>query len=335
MNDYNNWPKAVAGQELASKGFIRHYRLFGLNISSEWEIPGLRRGNPDLPVDVQITRGWVDFPVAKPMPGYHHMEGGAAVLFIPKVARYEIRFGNQIVIDSEHGTSARNINLYLLGSAFGALLHQREALPLHANAVEIKGSAVAFIGPSGAGTSTLAAWFHDRGYPVLADDICVVGFVGEGPVVYPGIPRLRLWREALERSGRTANEHEMSFDDYEKYDVRTRQAVGSDPLPLRAIYGLSAAPSSDLQITRLKGVKAVDLLASNTYRGGFLTSPEQRQRHFNQCLAVAARAAIFSAQRTFDLAMFENVSCQLEAHALQAKAPGMSSAGSILGGTVG
>ena len=56
----------------------------------------------------------------------------------------------------------------------GAALHQRGILPLHANAVEIDHRAVAFMGASGAGKSTLAAWFHDQGYPILADDVCVI-----------------------------------------------------------------------------------------------------------------------------------------------------------------
>ena len=41
------------------------------------------------------------------------------------------------------GASSRNVRVFLLGSAFGALLHQRGLLPLHANAVEVDGRAVA------------------------------------------------------------------------------------------------------------------------------------------------------------------------------------------------
>ena len=78
------------------------------------------------------------------------------------------------------------------------ILHQRSLLPLHANAMVVEGRAIGFMGHPGAGKSTLAAWFHDRGFDVLADDVCVVTPGPDGrPLAHPGIPRLRLWREAL------------------------------------------------------------------------------------------------------------------------------------------
>src|SRR5258708_39789946 len=80
----------------------------------------------------------------------------------------------------------------------GAIFHQRGLLPLHANAIEVGGQAVAFVGPSGAGKSTLAAYFRDRGYRVLCDDVWVVSFGSDGePLAWPGVPRVKLWGDAL------------------------------------------------------------------------------------------------------------------------------------------
>ncbi|MEG8053162.1 hypothetical protein QP185_07710 [Sphingomonas aerolata] len=61
---------------------------------------------------------------------------------------------------------------YLLGTALGALLHQRALLPLHCNAIVHDGKAFLFCGDSGAGKSTLAAVFEARGYP-SSPTICV------------------------------------------------------------------------------------------------------------------------------------------------------------------
>lgn len=137
------------------------------------------------------------------------------------------------------------MRLFLLGSAFGALLHQRGLLPLHANAVEIDGRAFAFMGPSGAGKSTLAAWFHRQGDSVIADDVCVVGFGGDGrSFAAPGLPRLRLWAEALELMGGDSANYDRSYvgNDAltEKFDVPMGEvATARSNIELGALYLLN------------------------------------------------------------------------------------------------
>src|SRR5687767_37791 len=117
--------------------------------------------------DVTISIGAVG-PVSGP-PGVD-LQDDALVLRIPEVASYRID-ATSILVSPAPAVPEQNLRLYLLGSAFGALLHQRGLLPLHANAVEIDGKAVAFMGASGEGKSTLAAWFHDRGFNIIADDV--------------------------------------------------------------------------------------------------------------------------------------------------------------------
>jgi hypothetical protein len=119
----------------------------------------------------------------------------------------------------------------------------------------------------------MAAWFHDNGYNVLADDVCVVTRSEDGvPLAQPGIPRLRLWRDALESSGRSAEDHEHAFDDADKYNVKTRTSEAREPVPLGAIYVLDKPNSgaSEPTITRLMGVKGVDAFVANTYRRAYV-----------------------------------------------------------------
>ena len=234
------------------------YSVFGLRVRSSFRLPELFLAEGDGQPDVTIKTG----PVAECDSGDNGLRAkdGALLLDIPDVARFRISNGNTITVDADIDTPERNVRLYLLGSAFGAVLHQRGLLPLHANAVEIDGKAVAFMGASGEGKSTLAAWFHDQGYRVIADDVCVVrnGDV-ERPYALPGVARLRLWQDALEASGREVGSYERSYADetWDKFDVPVESTASSPgEIELSGLYDLRRA--EDFRIEELSGVEAAD-----------------------------------------------------------------------------
>lgn len=298
------------------------YRLFGLDLRSEIDLAGLAPPVDVATADVEIGFGSV--PAENAVPGYSAIPEGT-LLTVAKVGRYLIRDGRRIVIDPAPGASERNLRLFLLGSAIGALLHQRGLLPLHANAIDLGGRAVAFSGHSGAGKSTIAAWFHDRGHKILADDVCVIGFDDAGrALAYPGIPRLRLWREALEASGRDAGAYDRSFDDIDKYDVPTGTDSRLEPLPLAAIYLLRRAEEEqggDAAIDRLTGVDAVETLMSNTYRGAYLKTIGRTGEHLAACLRVARAVPVFRAQRLWGFERFDEQAGRLHDHASEQPLP--------------
>ncbi|HEX8448636.1 MAG TPA: hypothetical protein VF652_03495 [Allosphingosinicella sp.] len=290
------------------------YRLFGLNLRSQIGLAGLAPAADGGEADVEVGFGTVppgDYP-----QGYSATADGT-LLAVAKVGRYFIRAGREIVVEPAEGASERNLRLFLLGSAIGALLHQRGLLPLHANAIDIGSRAVAFSGHSGAGKSTIAAWFHDRGYPILADDVCVIGFDDSGRAfAYPGIPRLRLWREALEASGRDAGAYDRSFDGMDKYDVPTANASRLEPIPLAAIYLLRKADEGgDAAIERLTGIEAVETLISNTYRGGYLRTIGRTADHLAACLRVVRAVPVFRATRLWGFEQFDAQALRLHDHA--------------------
>jgi hypothetical protein len=134
-------------------------------------------------VDVRIAAVPENLPEGGPQLHGVQVAGDEALLTVTGTGRYLVRGGQKILVDPIEGVAERMIRLFLLGSALGILCHQRGLLPLHANAVVIDGAACAFSGKSGAGKSTLAAYFSRAGYPVLCDDVCVIGFDPDGAPV--------------------------------------------------------------------------------------------------------------------------------------------------------
>jgi hypothetical protein len=246
-------------------------------------------------------------------------ETNAILLNVPQVGRFMISGGREIVIDPAAGASERHIRLFLLGSAFGVLLHQRGVMPLHANAIEIDGRAIAFSGRSGAGKSTIAAWFFDRGYRILADDVCAIGFDGAGrPLALPGIPRLRLWREALEAGGRTTAEYLRSFDNMEKFDVPTQMEPDPAAIPLLRIYMLKRAEGDGEArwISRITGVVSVNAIVSNTYRGAYVSRVGRTRDHLVQCVRIARAVEVWEVGRPWGFDIFDEQASIIERHAL-------------------
>jgi hypothetical protein len=300
------------------------YALYGFALRSELPLPsapelkGTQSGEA-----VQIRFGQV--PPRGGEPLWAEEEGRALVFQVPELARFKIANGREIVIDAADGASERNLRVYLLGSAMGALLHQRGLLPLHANAVEVDGRAVAFSGRSGAGKSTLAAWFADKGHRILCDDVCAIdpGANGGPPLVLPGVPRLRLWEDAVEASGRSVVDYQRSFDGQDKFDVPAGDKAAAGPLPLAACYMIArpeegaAAQAPEPEPRRLAGVEAVEALVANTYRGRFATVMGRTERHLSLCLAVSARAPVHAAGRRWGREHFEAEAARLRDHAAQ------------------
>jgi hypothetical protein len=295
---------------------IHDYRVFGLKVRSELELPELFVDKSDASPDVTITLGPIhddDRGV-----GLHGGEDGL-VLVVPEVASYRIEEGVRIVVDRRRGVPARNVRLFLLGSAFGALLHQRGLLPLHANAVEIDGKAIAFMGPSGAGKSTLAAWFHDHGHKVLCDDVCVVSWAVTGePIISSGLPRLRLWGEALELMGRNIADYGRSYigDEawVEKFDVPIK-ANGRQPLnyALDALYLLERG--REFSVTRLEGLAGAEAVIANTYRGSYLPLLKGQQDHWRTAIRLVRTVPPYLAIREWDLAKLDEQCGLLRDHA--------------------
>ena len=310
-------PRIASSNEGAADVCGGTYRVFGLTVRSEIPLPELVRVADTIDADIVISLA--NLPaIGGEIAGNFASTDAGGVLNVPEAGRYLIRGGREILVDPDPAGSERHLRLYLLGSAFGALLHQRGLLPLHSNAMELEGRAVAFMGASGAGKSTMAAWFHDRGHHVLADDVCVVTQSGDGmPLAHPGIPRLRLWRDALESSGRKAEDHEHAFDDADKYNVRTRASDAGSPLPLAAIYLLDRPESGarELAITRLQGLDAIEALVANTYRGAYLTMMGATQRHLVQCLELTRQVPVFRTERVWGTDAFAEQARLLEEHA--------------------
>jgi hypothetical protein len=274
------------------------YRLCSWKVRSELPLPELLpwTGDAARPADIDIVVGEVPPPPPAPVfssPFTQIDAEGRARLDVAGVAAFLVTGGNRIVVAPRIAGDSPDIGLFLLGSAFGFLCHQRELVPLHAACLEIDGRAIAFAGPSGAGKSTLAASLIARGHRLLADDVTVIDPAGGGATVLPSFPRMKLWRDSLDALGLEPGRRLRSKEELEKFEHRVpASAFRADDIPLAMVCHLRAAPASGMREPyRLTGVSAVDMVRQNIYRRRILKAMAGPAALSHRAEALAAAAA--------------------------------------------
>ena len=248
------------------------YALCGLKVESDLALPDLLPWTGDeRAADIEIRLGDVPDRLEHAVHGGPLLQvaaDGACRYAIANVAAYLVEDGRRVTVRPRMDPDAADVRVFLLGSVFGILCHQRGLLPLHAGCVEIGGRAVAFAGDSGAGKSTLTAAFLRRGHAVLADDVTVVDLAAPGgPLVLPSFPRIKLWRDAMDGLGLPADGLERSRAQLQKFHLPVESGFRTEPLPLAAIYHLHTAHDPrHAGIEALRGSAAVDALLDAVFR---------------------------------------------------------------------
>lgn len=293
------------------------YRVSGLAVASEVDLPGLIPGNPDQPTDVTIRRRPVPMALnaAEAIGPTWQRAGDRFLLRIPNIARFLLEDGRSISFEAEEAAEPKDVAVFLSGSVFGILLHQRNHLVLHASAVLAGGKAVLFCGVSGAGKSTLAAALVERGYPLVADDQCAIEFGGGGvPRIHADGRQLRLWEKSIAELGLDGRRGEPMRNRLRKFYVDP--ATASDaPVAIGAIYALMEVRDSEqATVERPNVVDATKLLAANAYRPLLVRRLGQRETYFQGGAAIAATAGIFRLKRPLGFDRIAATIATLEEH---------------------
>ncbi len=290
------------------------YQAFGLKITSCLPLPAFLESEAG-PCDVTVRYGMVpeELPDAMQRGVRFQAAPGRLLLVVDDVARYLVREGREVIIDRVPGASDDDVRLFLQGSAFGALLQQRGLLALHASAVAVGEEAVAFMGVSGVGKSTLATALHQRGYPMLTDDVCAVTFgAGGAPFVVPGYPQLKLWGDALEKLDLDAASLPRIRPSLEKRALPVHEAFRPTPRPLRRLYVLERSNDPVITLTPVKGPDKLLAIQAYTYRLQFLGLPALKVAHFQQAGALAAACAVVRVSRPVQPYLLEELVARLE-----------------------
>ncbi len=179
-----------------------HYQAFGVALSSCLECPELSPSIPPPDVSLRYARVDASLPAPRDRGVRYAAAPGELLLRVDGVARFLVRGGESIAIDRDPVAGDADIRPFLLGSAFGALLHQRGTIALQGNVVARDGIGVLILGKTATGKSTLAAALMQRGFSCVSDDLCALGVpAGSGVEAHTGCTYVRLWSDSLSSLG--------------------------------------------------------------------------------------------------------------------------------------
>jgi hypothetical protein len=214
------------------------------------------------------------------------------------------REGSDVGVSWTTPLTAGDVATYLFGPVFGLLLYLRGLTCLHASAIAHNGKALVFVGAAEAGKSTLAAAYARLGYRVLTDDILVLVQETHSTIAQPGIPRVGLWPESVDRLWGNANALPRQTPTWEKryLDLSVHGFFQDSPLPVGAVYVLADREAKTaLRFESLAGTDAVLALIANKYVTR-ISEREQEKRDFILLSELATSVPVRRIARSDDLA---------------------------------
>ena len=286
------------------------YLLSGLCLRSEIQLPELVPA-PETTKQAEVRVRLAETPKALENPVdsgvLYEAAPGQFLLHMPGIARYFARNGEEIIVEPEAGSLPEEVRLFLLGTVWAALMHQREFLVLHASGIRTSQGAIIFIGRSSTGKSSLAAAFYRHGFPTLGDDVMVVKVNDGQALAYPGFPQLHVWPDMLHALEVPPTEVTPLRPKLAKRVLPTPLGFTSKPEPVKAIYVLQSNNEEELKFEHFQGMGRFSALLNNTFREKFLGGLGVRPVHFQQVSRVAQLVPVASLTRPEQPPQFERM----------------------------
>lgn len=310
---------------------------FGLSVKSERPIVGLpvADGSPQGPATaievagpetkLRMPNGEEVRSVRKPggevVLAIHRDEGHNYLLDLPGVGAYRVTSdGLLVTCVPEPGIAEWLWQRALVNQVLPLAATVRGFEVFHAGAVGLNGRAIAMVGHSGAGKSSITLNLLLQGASFLTDDALAVERDGEGILAHPGAAVSNFPRNEREQ---------MDTGDVERLGEIVGGAEAAKallavqrwdgPLPLAALYFLHrGSPGTETSFKPLVEAGASTLLGSAYVLS--VRSPERLANQLDLCAAIAKTTAIY------DVHLPDTVSARESAAALAGHAAGVPGA---------
>lgn len=292
------------------------YRICGLAVESDFALPGMMSASGPLSrVDVRVRLGTTPptLATARSVGPTWQVDDTSFLFHVPHVAHFLVTNGCDVVVDVEEVSTTVDAAPFLLGTAFGVLLHQRGQLVLHAATVSDRARGIALCGMTGAGKSTLATALCRAGCDFVGDDVAAIHFNDRGdPSVLPDGRQHRLWMDAAEHLALTTHLGPPVRPGMNKFHIDPPRMTPQGSMPLSAVFILRTAPTS--RLVGLGPADAAALLRNEVYRSKVARHLERDTDLFRQIATLIGRVRVFLLERPMDFSRLDETVSALLTH---------------------
>jgi len=253
--------------------------------------------------DVHIRQLPVTRKVTGPVYADHswQLNQSEFAMQVEQVGTFYASCGNEIEYAPASGAARVSVELCLNGSVYGAILHQRRILPLHASSFALEGRGIIICGGSGAGKSSLTAAFCLNGAEFLTDDVTPVVFDHGRPEIMPLSDRIKLWEDSLLQLKLNKKNMEPLPSGRGKYYVPLNRSARLR-CPVSRIFIVGPSQTGVTETPDLNGVEAFTALRNEVYRWQFLAAmPATEASCLRQLLDLARSVPVTLVRRPPDI----------------------------------
>ncbi len=249
--------------------------------------------------DINIEQTLVKREVSAPLfnDGIYSLNQNEFSMDVQGVAWFYASGGNFISLVVYPGAERSSVELYLNGSVYGAILHQRQIMPLHGSCFLYNAMGVMICGDTGAGKSSLTASFCLDGAAFLTDDVSPL-FINEGlPYVWAVSDRIKLWADTLKQLGRDEVGLQSIEPEAGKFYYPMDGATGN-MFRLNRIYILEISEADGVEFEELAGSSKFTAVRNEIYRPEYLQGmPENEPVYFKTLVDICNKVNVFRVRR--------------------------------------
>ena len=266
----------------------------------------LPKGNKT-PPDIHIKSGGVDRATVS-----NHEVSRTILTEKTGAASYLIQNGQSITVDSIINADLDLLQANILGGCMAILLKQRGYFILHASCLPINQGAIAFVGNSGQGKSTLAAYFSTLGYPLITDDILTLTLSQSHPKTISSYPYIKLSPEAALAIGQPPQYLTPLHKNSQKLIYPLRKKFTNHSYPLKHIYLL--ATGNEVEIITASPQQAFRNLMIGSDLKTNNAPIREKQKHMEDCVRLLQTVPVSILRRPRSLCLLPQTATAIINH---------------------